>query len=251
MTNYKNRLLIYIDDELAEWMEGKAREGYKKAVYVRRLMEKQMENERQVLPTQSDIRNHHYQEKPSAVQSIQKVEGYEPLEHFTVHNASYLPEDDEMTVMDFESDKGEPRPTGPFLTPTSKKLARIVRFCRVYPWAIEKIIDPKIKEFVVYTIPKIEAKLPIAGPRSEKRRGRPAKGYQTPVDPWSPDYKPQRGPNGEKLGTPRSGARYVDMETQLAVQAWKLDYPGEPMPRWLYDAETQWIIAQHKKTHQY
>jgi len=42
MPKLDKRILICMDEKLANWLEGKALEGYKKAAVVRRLMERQM-----------------------------------------------------------------------------------------------------------------------------------------------------------------------------------------------------------------
>jgi hypothetical protein len=101
---------------------------------------------------------------------------------------------------------------------------------------------------------KTEETLPVGGPLPEikHRIGRPSKAGQLSREDWyGSNYKPQRAPDGSKIGTPRTGAKYEDMETSLAVLAWSLDNPDKPMPRWLYDAQTQWYIEQYKKTHKY
>jgi hypothetical protein len=41
MPKLERRVLVYMDEKLADWLEGKALEGYKKAAFVRRLMELQ------------------------------------------------------------------------------------------------------------------------------------------------------------------------------------------------------------------
>lgn len=139
------------------------------------------------------------------------------------------------------------------LDPKLEKLKETIMFYRRNPWAIDRIEDEQVKAFVVETIKKIEDTLPVGGPLPEvkNKRGRPSKAVQRYEDWYGPNYKPQRAPDGSKIGTPRTGAKYEDMETSLAVLAWSLDNPDEPMPRWLYDAQTQWYIEQYKKTHKY
>jgi hypothetical protein len=149
-----------------------------------------------------------------------------------------------------------PSPQEEHVTQQEPKLAQLkeaVLFYRQYPWAIDRIEDEQGKAFVIDTIKKIEETLPVGGPLPEikHKRGRPSKAVQSAKEWYGPNYKPQRAPDGSKIGTPRTGAKYEDMETSLAVLAWSLDNPGEPMPRWLYDAQTQWYIEQYKKTHKY
>ena len=45
MPKLDKRILVYMDGKLADWLEGKALEGYKKAAFVRRLMERQRDLE--------------------------------------------------------------------------------------------------------------------------------------------------------------------------------------------------------------
>jgi hypothetical protein len=41
------RVLVYMNDEIADWLEGKALEGYKKTAIVRRLLKEQMQKEKE------------------------------------------------------------------------------------------------------------------------------------------------------------------------------------------------------------
>lgn len=34
-----NRILVYLNDELAEWLESKAAQGYKKATFIRKVLD--------------------------------------------------------------------------------------------------------------------------------------------------------------------------------------------------------------------
>ena len=137
---------------------------------------------------------------------------------------------------------GAPTPAEPEPAMSDEGFDKAIRTYRSYPWMIEEIKDERARAFVVERIWKIEQKLTLGGPQQKER------GWK---NPYRKDYKPQLGPNGEKIGTPRNGARYEDMETSLACMAWFYDHPDEPLPRWLYHDQTQWFIAQYKKTHKY
>ncbi|MHB1830739.1 MAG: hypothetical protein ACYCO0_05090 [Candidatus Micrarchaeaceae archaeon] len=39
MEKLNNRILVYLNDELAEWLNEKARNGYKKATLIRKVLE--------------------------------------------------------------------------------------------------------------------------------------------------------------------------------------------------------------------
>jgi hypothetical protein len=39
------RVLVYLNDEIADWLESKALEGYKKTAFVRQLLRKEMQRE--------------------------------------------------------------------------------------------------------------------------------------------------------------------------------------------------------------
>ena len=49
MPDLERRIVVYLDDELSKWLDGKAQEGYKKAAFVRSLMERQWKHEKVVL----------------------------------------------------------------------------------------------------------------------------------------------------------------------------------------------------------
>ena len=46
MGKLSRRVLIYLNDEIADWLESKALEGYKKASVVRQLLNKGMQKEK-------------------------------------------------------------------------------------------------------------------------------------------------------------------------------------------------------------
>lgn len=42
----QNRVMVYLDDDLSSWLEGKALEGYKKAALIRHVLYREMDAEK-------------------------------------------------------------------------------------------------------------------------------------------------------------------------------------------------------------
>ncbi len=221
----KKQTIVSLDKEQVEWLESKAEEGYSKSGLIRYAINRLMEGP-------------------------PKAEGLE-TGHKHPTKQIHTPPIHEKHITQLD-----PKPEKQVVQPDSdlEKVIGAVTFYRRNPWAIDRIKDEQVKTFIIKIIKKIEESLPVGGPLPgiKSRRGRPSKAaIQHSKDWYGPSYKPQRAPDGSKIGTPQTGAKYEDMETSLAVLAWALDNPGEPMPRWLYDAQTKWFIDQYKKIHTY
>ncbi len=219
----KKPIVVLLDQEQIEWLESKTEEGYSKPGLIRYAVKRLMEES-----SKAKVKELETEPKSPTKQPIPAS-----LEEESVKQPDLKPEQAAQQDKDF------------------KEVKEAITFYRRNPWAIDRIEDEKLKVFIIDIIKKIEEMLPVGGPPPEikNKRGRPSKVNKE--DWYGPNYRPQRAPDGTKIGTPRTGAKYEDMETSVAVLAWSIDNPGEPMPRWLYDAQTQWLIDQYKKTHKY
>lgn len=223
-------MAVYVDAKISAWLEHKASEGYNKSSLVRNILHKQINREGYVPPKQLAYPTHQTREKKSVVQTIQEPEN--------------LPEEDEYSPESAASDPVAQREeTIPQVEDKYKEFSKLIMEYRGNPWAVDRIENPQHKALIKEIITKIEAILPVAGPMPEwMQEGRKVR---IPVGQVPADYKPQRTADGRKIGTPQTGAKYEDMETDIAVIAWFYDNPGEPMPRWLSLARIEWIVAKN------
>lgn len=222
----KKPIVVSLDQEQIDWLESKTEEGYSKPGLIRYAVKRLME------------------ESSKAKVKELEAEPKSPTKQLT-HSVGLSQQEEPITQSDPKSEQAVQQDKD------FKEVKEAILFYRRNPWAIDRIEDEQLKAFVIDVIKKIEERLPVGGPPPEikHKRGRPSKVNKE--DWYGPNYRPQRAPDGTKIGTPRTGAKYEDMETSVAVLAWSIDNPGEPMPRWLYDAQTQGLIDEYKKTHKY
>jgi hypothetical protein len=229
-------MTVYVDADIGVWLDQKASEGYNKSSLIRRILHKQMARDGYI-PTKHLAY--------SALSTKQKKPIVQPVNE----PENSLEEDEDKS----ESIALDPIPQSEETVTRAEakyeEFSKLINEYRANPWAVDRIEDQQQKAFINDIIAKIEAKLPVAGPMPEwMQRGRKVR---IPIGQVPIGYKPQRTADGHKIGTPQTGAKYEDMETDIAVVAWFYDNPGEPMPRWLSEARIQWIVALHKKTHKY